>query len=61
MAQKPISKVNIKTKESKYKKVLKNPKTDSDALAKKINKNAIKRHEDRYKALVSQKQKKDKK
>jgi hypothetical protein len=57
MAQKPLKKVNIKAndKKSKYKKVLANPKTDSEKLSKQINKNAIKKHEEKFKVLISKK------
>lgn len=61
MAQKPIQKVSIKSKESKYKKVLGRPKTDSERVSKKINNNAIKQHEEKYKVLTLKKTKEIKK
>jgi len=41
MSQKPIKKIKIQNKATKYKKLLKSPKEAGDVLTKRINKKII--------------------
>lgn len=58
MAQKPIKKIKIKSKPTKYKKVLENPINDSQKVTKEINKRIIKKFEDEHKVTKESNKKK---
>lgn len=49
MAQNPIRKVQIQSRPTKYKKVLRNPKRNSEVASKDINKKVLERIEAKYK------------
>lgn len=57
MAQKPIKKVKLQAKASKYKKVLARPKTDSQKVTKEIDKRIVEEFESKYKATNETKKK----
>lgn len=52
MVQKPLKKISIQSKKTKYRKVLETPKTDTQRVTKNINKNIIDQCETEYKALT---------
>lgn len=48
MAQKPIKKIAVQKKPTKYKKALEKPKTDSQKVSKKINKKIVENFEEEH-------------
>lgn len=57
MAQKPIKKINIQKKPTKYKKTLKKPKNDSERITKNINKEIVEKYETEYKHAAQERKK----
>lgn len=55
MAQKPLKKIKLQEKETKYKKVLKKPKSTADLITKRINRGIVERFQTEYKAIINKK------